>query len=147
MYGHGDRQQNRGYGGHHHGNDNGGGYNQHRGGGGYDNGGGGGYRGGGGRGGRGGRFDGPRQSRVSAPHAGPIKLVTNNFRIKSQNHGIIYTYRVEFIEGHAAAVDNGSGSKGLGNNSSDDQQSKGSHTSMGQLETFQKYKIINAHNN
>jgi hypothetical protein len=30
---------------------------------------------------------------------GPIELITNNFRIKSQNHGIIYTYRVDFIDG------------------------------------------------
>lgn len=94
------------------------------------------------------RFGSPRQSRVAPANKGPIKLITNNFRIKSQNRGIIFTYRVEFIEGHAAAVDNGSGQPGqLGNHSSDDQQSNISRTSMGQLETFQKYKIINAHNN
>ena len=32
---------------------------------------------------------------------GPISLITNNFKIKSQsNHsGIIYTYTVDFIDG------------------------------------------------
>jgi hypothetical protein len=29
---------------------------------------------------------------------GPINLITNNFRIRSQNHGIIHTYAVSFIE-------------------------------------------------
>jgi len=55
-------------------------------------------RGGGGGRGRGG-FDGPRKSGVAAPVKGPIVLVTNNFRIRSRNHGIIHTYRVDFIEG------------------------------------------------
>jgi hypothetical protein len=34
---------------------------------------------------------------------GPINLITNNFKIKSQNHGIIYTYSVDFIEGESTA--------------------------------------------
>lgn len=54
---------------------------------------------------------------------------------------------MEFIEGHAAAIDNPEGKPGgLGAHSSDE-QSNVSRGSMGQLETFQKYKIINAHNN
>jgi hypothetical protein len=32
-------------------------------------------------------------------------LITNNFRIRSRNHGIIHTYRVDFIEGAAAVED------------------------------------------
>lgn len=42
-------------------------------------------------------------SPAKATHAivprGPINLITNNFKIKSQNHGIIYTYSVDFIDG------------------------------------------------
>ena len=34
---------------------------------------------------------------------GPINLITNNFKIKSQNHGIIYTYSVDFIDGESTA--------------------------------------------
>jgi len=47
-------------------------------------------------------FSSPRKSGVAAPLKGPIVLITNNFRIRSQNRGIIYTYKVDFIEGHAA---------------------------------------------
>lgn len=72
-----------------------------------NNGGGGGYggqqnRGGGGGRGRGGGFG---SSPFKPAHAmnprGPINLITNNFKIKSQtNHsGIIYTYTVDFIDG------------------------------------------------
>jgi hypothetical protein len=35
---------------------------------------------------------------------GPINLITNNFKIRSQNHGIIFTYSVDFIDGENAAV-------------------------------------------
>jgi hypothetical protein len=35
---------------------------------------------------------------------GPINLITNNFKIRSQNHGIIYTYSVDFIDGESASV-------------------------------------------
>lgn len=35
---------------------------------------------------------------------GPINLITNNFKIRSQNHGIIYTYSVDFIDGENAVV-------------------------------------------
>jgi len=70
---------------------------------------GGGYQGGGDRGGdrrgRGQPFGSPRKSGVAAPAKGPIVLITNNFRIRSRNHGIIHTYRVDFIEGQAAAQD------------------------------------------
>jgi hypothetical protein len=79
---------------------------------------------------------------VAAPAKGPIVLITNNFRIRSRNHGIIYTYRVDFIEGHAAMAEPQPKAAG---NLSDDQGSHGSRGSLGTLETFQKYKIINAH--
>jgi hypothetical protein len=88
-------------------------------------------------------FSSPRKSGVAAPHKGPIELITNNFRIKSQNHGIIYTYKVDFIDGPSAAlIENQNTQGGLAN---DDQVSNVSRGSLGQLETFQKYKIINAH--
>lgn len=88
-------------------------------------------------------FSSPRKSGVAAPTRGPIELITNNFRIKSQNHGIIYTYKVDFIDGQAAAmVENKTTTGGLPNA---DDASNVSRGSLGQLETFQKYKIINAH--
>ena len=79
---------------------------------------------------------------MAAPAKGPIVLITNNFRIRSRNHGIIYTYRVDFIEGHAAVQEPKEEKTG---NLSDDQASNVSRGSLGALETFQKYKIINAH--
>jgi len=83
---------------------------------------------------------------VAAPLKGPIELITNNFRIKSQNHGIIYTYRVDFIDGQAAAlIESSSNPAGTTVNPDTDQVSNVSRGSLGQLETFQKYKIINAH--
>jgi hypothetical protein len=33
---------------------------------------------------------------------GPINLITNNFKIRSSNHGVIYTYTVDFIDGENA---------------------------------------------
>jgi len=89
-------------------------------------------------------FQSPRKSGVAAPLKGPIELITNNFRIRSQNHGIIYTYRVDFIEGHAAMIES-QNTPGVAGNLSDDQASNVSRGSLGSLETFQKYKIINAH--
>jgi hypothetical protein len=89
-------------------------------------------------------FNSPRKSGVAAPLKGPIELITNNFRIRSQNHGIIYTYRVDFIEGHAAMIES-QNTPGVAGNLSDDQASNVSRGSLGSLETFQKYKIINAH--
>lgn len=86
----------------------------------------------------------PRKSGVAAPTKGPIELITNNFRIRSRNHGIIYTYRVDFIEGHVAMNESQSNPAVQGN-LSDDQASNVSKGSLGALETFQKYKIINAH--
>jgi len=90
-------------------------------------------------------FTSPRKSGVAAPLKGPIELITNNFRIRSQNHGIIYTYRVDFIEGPAAMIDTQNTQGVAGNASNDDQASNVSRGSLGALETFQKYKIINAH--
>jgi hypothetical protein len=37
-----------------------------------------------------------------------VNLITNNFKIKSKNQGVIYTYKVDFLEGA------GSGGGGLG---------------------------------
>lgn len=103
------------------------------------------YHGGGDRGGdrrgRGQDFGGPRKSGVAAPVKGPIVLITNNFRIRSRNHGIIHTYRVDFIEGQSAPTDD----KAKDKTSDDGAGSNVSRGSLGALETFQKYKIINAH--
>jgi len=89
-------------------------------------------------------FTSPRKSGVAAPLKGPIELITNNFRIRSQNHGIIYTYRVDFIDGQTAMIES-QNTQGVTGNLSDDQASNVSRGSLGSLETFQKYKIINAH--
>jgi hypothetical protein len=89
-------------------------------------------------------FTSPRKSGVAAPLKGPIELITNNFRIRSQNHGIIHTYRVDFIDGQTAMVES-QNTQGVAGNLSDDQASNVSRGSLGSLETFQKYKIINAH--
>ena len=90
-------------------------------------------------------FTSPRKSGVAAPLKGPIELITNNFRIRSQNHGVIYTYRVDIIEGHAAMTESKITQGVTTSNLSDDQASNVSRGSLGSLETFQKYKIINAH--
>jgi len=82
---------------------------------------------------------------VAAPAKGPIVLITNNFRIRSRNHGIIYTYRVDFIEGSPALPEKQDKPGANVGNHSDDQRSECSRGSLGALETFQKYKIINAH--
>jgi hypothetical protein len=93
-------------------------------------------------------FSSPRKSGVAAPLKGPIELITNNFRIRSQNdnQGIIYTYKVDFIDGKSAAeVEQSKTPTVPQNHSSDEAKSNVSHGSLGTLETFQKYKIINAH--
>lgn len=106
----------------------------------YQGGGGRDYHGGGGDRGRGGRppFGSPKKSGVAAPAKGPIVLITNNFRIRSRNHGIIHTYRVDFIEGLSAVSESNlkeDPEKGRGG-ISDDQGSNVSRGSFGALETF-----------
>lgn len=91
-----------GYQGHHQGNRD---YNNQGGGRRPYNNNGGGYQGQQNRGGGRGRGGGFGSSPFKPAHAmnprGPINLITNNFKIKSQtNHsGIIYTYTVDFIDG------------------------------------------------
>lgn len=41
----------------------------------------------------------PARSSNALVARGPINLITNNFKIKSQSNGIIYTYAVVFIDG------------------------------------------------
>lgn len=51
---------------------------------------------------RGGNFgNSPYKSNNAVVPRGPINLITNNFKIQSQNNhsGIIYTYSVDFIDG------------------------------------------------
>ena len=97
-----------------------------------------------------GGFSKPMKSKVAAPIKGPIQLITNNFKIKSKNHGIIYTYRVDFIEGSPEVT---GGNRGGGDKSSnyEEEEIKTSFTKLSLggggngLETFQKFKIMNAH--
>ena len=105
------------------------------------------------------------------PHAivpkGPINLITNNFRIRSHNHGIIHTYAVSFIErdvfsavqklpvakeGEAAdelpATSNPEETTGAEENKAHQiAETTALVANFGgdSLETFQKYKILGAH--
>jgi hypothetical protein len=92
------------------------------------------------RGGKQGAFSSPKKSQVAAPVKGPIQLITNNFKIKSKNHGIIYTYKVDFIEGGPAVA---GGNRGGGDSSSflEEEEIKTSFTNLSLggangLETF-----------
>jgi len=46
----------------------------------------------------------PQRGSHTVSTRGTINLITNNFKIRSQNHGIIYTYSVDFIDGENAVV-------------------------------------------
>jgi hypothetical protein len=87
---------------------------------------------------------------MAAPVRTQVNLITNNFKIKSKNSGVIYTYKVDFLEG-AGCGSGGSGGADSKSFTSDDQiNSSMSSMSLGignkgGLETFQKFKIMNAH--
>jgi hypothetical protein len=50
-------------------------------------------------------FSHPKKSAMAAPARGStIQCITNDFKIKSKNHGIIYTYSVDFIESGKAGA-------------------------------------------
>jgi len=96
---------------------------------------------------------------------GPINLITNNFRIRSQNHGIIHTYAVSFIERERnysekplgeVPLPKPEGAQVETNPEDEDEETKqmtaNSETTAlvanfgaDSLETFQKYKILGAH--
>ena len=71
-------------------------------------------------------------------------MITNNFKISNNNHDVIYTYKVDFLE---AAPTEMSGSRGGGdrNESMNEEESKTkfTYTEGTSLETFQKFKIMN----
>jgi hypothetical protein len=78
-------------------------------------------------------------------HRPQIQLITNNFKIKSKNHGVIYTYKVDFLEGSGpGGATTGSSSMGGGYETHDVEQSMsmmslgkmGSGGSSSGLETF-----------
>jgi len=80
------------------------------------------------RGGRQQSFPSPKKGQL-VPTTGPIRLITNNFKMTSKSEAMIFNYKVEFVE---IGGEFGSGSE-LG--------SLGS--TGGQLETFIKYKVLN----
>jgi hypothetical protein len=100
---------------------------------------------------------------MAAPNRSQINLITNNFKIRSKNHGVIYTYKVDFIEGSGPGGASGGGTSSGGGFESgsigssmggDDQLSttmsmmslgKGHSVGGSNLETFQKFRIMNAH--
>jgi len=84
-------------------------------------------------------------------------LITNNFRIKSSNHGIIYTYAVEFIDGEVTATATMPQPQPEGETVVPATPSEQAQTELvptqstivrdfacDNLETFQKYKIMGA---
>jgi hypothetical protein len=90
---------------------------------------------------------------MAAPMRSQIQVITNDFKIKSKNHGVIYTYKVDFIEGLGSGG-GGGGLSGEGEVSSimGHEQISTSLSKMsiglganGGLETFQKFRIMNAH--
>ena len=52
---------------------------------------------------------------MAASIKAPIQLITNNFKIKSsnKNHGIVYTYHVDFLERGAGAATDSKGAATL----------------------------------
>jgi len=87
-----------------------------------------------------------------------INLITNNFKIRSKNHGVIYTYKVDFLEGSGPSGSTSGGYEGSSSSLGGDDQistsmstmslGKGSNINIGiagGLETFQKFRIMNAH--
>ena len=76
-----------------------------------------------------------------------LNLITNDFRIKSKNKGLIYTYSVDFI------VSSGAGSSSLttGVVAEEEEEKKSPRRGRGlagigsphTLETFQKFRIMN----
>ena len=91
---------------------------------------------------------------------GPINLITNNFKIKSQNHGIIYTYTVDFIDGETTATAESNSEQanpdatqladGMAKMSLEEESKQNNPRALVRdlavenLETFQKYKILGA---
>jgi hypothetical protein len=85
-----------------------------------------------------------------------INLITNNFKIRSKKEqGVIYTYKVDFLEGSGpGGVSGSAGYEGSTTMESSDQLnnsmsmmslSKGQSSGGGSLETFQKFRIMNNH--
>jgi hypothetical protein len=76
-----------------------------------------------------------------------LSLITNNFKIKSKKEGIIYTYKVDFID----AEQRGRGGIIQGMENLEEEKDVIMSESMdvfspsSNLETFQKFKIMNAH--
>ena len=58
------------------------------------------------RGNPGGFGNAPAKSQNALVPRGSINLITNNFKIKSQSNGIIYTYAVDFIDGEQVDLQN-----------------------------------------
>jgi hypothetical protein len=98
-------------------------------------------------------FNYPQKSGVAAEPKTKTMLITNNFKIRGKNSGVIYTYKVDFLEGAGSGGAGGSviSGEGTGFGQSDSQAlthamskvSLGIGSSSG-LETFQKFKIMNA---
>ena len=90
-----------------------------------------------------------------APYRPQINLITNNFKIRSKKEqGVIYTYKVDFLEGSGpGGVSGSAGYEGSTTQESSDQLNtsmsnmsvKSAGGGSGILETFQKFRIMNNH--
>lgn len=89
-------------------------------------------------------FGYPQKPGIAAAPKTSTHLITNNFKIHGKNSGVIYTYKVDFLEGAGSGAGSGEGSgdaqlltQSMAN------VSLGIGSSSG-LETFQKFRIMNA---
>lgn len=83
-------------------------------------------------------FGGPKKAQTAkAAPKSTIHLITNNFKIKSKNHGVIYTYKVDFLEDQK-----GGGQLDVSSESLSTVISKGSLGADQGLQTFQKFRIM-----
>lgn len=108
----------------------------------------------------------PAKSSHALVSRGPINLITNNFKIKSQSNGIIYTYSVEFIDGEqqapqtttsanpeTSAVQDATSALAKMSIEESKEPAPKQHRAVvrdlavDNLETFQKYKILGAQAN
>ena len=89
----------------------------------------------------------PARPLVKASLKGPITLITNNFKISNKNHGVIYTYKVDFLETGPKEMTGSRGGGDAATNIEEETKSNTTGVSFGDgagLETFQKFKIMNA---
>jgi hypothetical protein len=85
----------------------------------------------------------PKKTQYGPPAKTTLHLITNNFKIKSKNKGVIYTYKVDFIEKQGPG---GGAQGGFEGSREGHSMSEQEYVGKGdQLQTFQKFRIMKAH--